>query len=351
MYAYSKVPGLVVPIPGTWGRFSIVRDLGLFDNFEQCRVPILDGLADLRPSIYGKRFATETICALAFMPVFIPLDKLSELELAGDETLKYWKFPMHGIESDTMPGFYHIPRFTRYLISRDCRIFSTQTGKFLKCHVSSAGYSSIRVTDDKDTSQVVSVHVLVATTFKGSWNVHEGMHVDHIDGNRLNNELDNLEWVSQAENNRRAKLHEYNRPTRRRVLVRNIADDTVEIHESIAAVARRFDVRPSSIFHHLNSANRFPVYKREFLIWYEGDNGGKLVDGHLESIKFSSRPRQVVAKSIETSTETTYASASEFCRATGLSRKRAFNSLTNGNQKVIDGLVFKYLDDPREWIV
>lgn len=44
------------------------------------------------------------------------------------------------------------------------------------------------------------VHRLVALHFVDGYK--PGLHVNHKDGNRLNNRFDNLQWTTQAENNR-----------------------------------------------------------------------------------------------------------------------------------------------------
>lgn len=55
--------------------------------------------------------------------------------------------------------------------------------------------------DGKKKGYSRNTHVLLAETFMGK---HPGMVPDHIDGNRRNNRLDNLEWVTQGDNQRRA---------------------------------------------------------------------------------------------------------------------------------------------------
>lgn len=48
----------------------------------------------------------------------------------------------------------------------------------------------------------VSVHLLVARTFLPGY--EEGADVNHKDGNKTNNRLKNLEWLSRSENHRHA---------------------------------------------------------------------------------------------------------------------------------------------------
>ena len=66
----------------------------------------------------------------------------------------------------------------------------------MKGHASTGGY---RVTLWKDgKSQGWLVHRLVALAFLGI--PKEGMTVNHIDGDRSNNRVENLEWLSRGDN-------------------------------------------------------------------------------------------------------------------------------------------------------
>lgn len=72
----------------------------------------------------------------------------------------------------------------------------------LKEHLTINGYHQIQLWKD---SKVVNklVHILVWETFHGCTKP-SNMDIDHIDGNKDNNRLDNLELVDRKENMRRA---------------------------------------------------------------------------------------------------------------------------------------------------
>ena len=61
----------------------------------------------------------------------------------------------------------------------------------------SSGYCEVMICDS-----TFKVHRLVARAFLGPPPSEAAWQVNHIDGNRSNNRKDNLEWVSQSENNR-----------------------------------------------------------------------------------------------------------------------------------------------------
>ena len=70
-------------------------------------------------------------------------------------------------------------------------------GKVLKSPVNSHGYRQIGVYRDKKR-KVFRVHGLVASAFIGNRPI--GLTVNHIDGNKLNNNASNLEYCTPSEN-------------------------------------------------------------------------------------------------------------------------------------------------------
>lgn len=72
------------------------------------------------------------------------------------------------------------------------------------CAPCSSRYKRVHFTVDS-VKYVIYEHVAIKVLFDGIENVRKGLIVDHIDGNRLNNHVNNLEWVTIEENNRRAK--------------------------------------------------------------------------------------------------------------------------------------------------
>lgn len=84
-----------------------------------------------------------------------------------------------------------------YLVYTDGRVQNKTTLKFLKPRITGAGYLSVKI---KGKSEYM--HRLVATLFLTK---PLGKEVNHKDGNKQNNCLSNLEWVTHQENMRHAK--------------------------------------------------------------------------------------------------------------------------------------------------
>lgn len=73
-------------------------------------------------------------------------------------------------------------------------------GHMMATHVTNSGYLSVNLCrGNKYTSY--DVHRLVAIAFLGVHAV-DGLEVNHIDEDKRNNKVDNLEWVTKSQNNR-----------------------------------------------------------------------------------------------------------------------------------------------------
>lgn len=106
-----------------------------------------------------------------------------------------------------------IKEFDRYMINKKGQVFSCLKGRGvktvnsfepqreLKAVIDTTGYLVVNLTDG--TRKVNrSIHRLLATTYIP--NPKNLPHVNHIDGNKTNNSLDNLEWVTVKRNTQHA---------------------------------------------------------------------------------------------------------------------------------------------------
>ena len=85
----------------------------------------------------------------------------------------------------------------KYQISNIGRVRNKTTKKILKKRIGTSGYYKVNLYSNKQV-KTIEVHRLVAETFiENPKNKNE---VNHIDGNKLNNNINNLEWVTHKEN-------------------------------------------------------------------------------------------------------------------------------------------------------
>lgn len=75
-------------------------------------------------------------------------------------------------------------------------------GFVLKTQVDNRGYVSVNLRKKGErNSNRYCVHILVIETFNPEGRLNENYVVDHMDGNKNNNTLTNLQWVTKQENN------------------------------------------------------------------------------------------------------------------------------------------------------
>jgi hypothetical protein len=88
------------------------------------------------------------------------------------------------------------------MVYSDGRIQHIKKGNFLK-PVKIQGYATVKMVIEKKVRKHFYVHRIIAETFIP--NPENKREVNHKDFNRLNNHMDNLEWVTPEENMDHAK--------------------------------------------------------------------------------------------------------------------------------------------------
>lgn len=101
--------------------------------------------------------------------------------------------------------YYLIPGYQRYAINDFGELLTIATGKKAKPYHNFKGYLVYYLTSDTGYRGPVTVHRLLMLAFKYPKLFNpKNMTIDHIDGDKRNNDLNNLEWVSATENIKRA---------------------------------------------------------------------------------------------------------------------------------------------------
>lgn len=94
----------------------------------------------------------------------------------------------------------------RFLISNDGLLYSLKTNKILKQHLNKQGYYVYAASLGKrGKNKIIKIHRAVALMFVEGYK--KGLVVNHKDGDKLNNNYENLEWITQKENTLHALKH------------------------------------------------------------------------------------------------------------------------------------------------
>jgi len=94
--------------------------------------------------------------------------------------------------------------YLNYVILEDGSIFSKYIRDYLEPSINKDEYYVVSLCKDREAKNF-SVHIIIATAFIPNPNNHP--YVNHKDMNKLNNRVENLEWVTAAENNRHARAN------------------------------------------------------------------------------------------------------------------------------------------------
>ena len=92
-----------------------------------------------------------------------------------------------------------VEAFPNYIISNTGVLKNTKTNKVIKPHLSNTGYYVCSMSNNGKISSS-NIHTLVAKAFVDNPNPTLYTEVHHIDGDKLNNNADNLKWVTRQEN-------------------------------------------------------------------------------------------------------------------------------------------------------
>lgn len=118
--------------------------------------------------------------------------------------------------------------------------------KFLKPNINNSGYLNVRLKDSDENVKTYLVHRLVALSFIR--NTENKEYVNHIDGNKLNNNINNLEWSTPSENNFHSIKSNLNKCTRSVIMVNSLSKEIIKIFPSLHEADRQTGIDYRKIY-------------------------------------------------------------------------------------------------------
>ena len=96
------------------------------------------------------------------------------------------------------PGTAVVPGFSRYAVTEDGQIINRKTKRVLRQYVDKSGYRRVGIIDDIGKQRGQYVHRIVLAAFTPNPEGYSECH--HIDSDKTNNHLLNLQWVTHKQN-------------------------------------------------------------------------------------------------------------------------------------------------------
>lgn len=104
------------------------------------------------------------------------------------------------VESAEYPGYYIIPYYSNYVISKTGRLLKRSDGREIEASEGNLGYWTYRMCGDDGNTQNRLRHRILAYAFLPYPADVEFLDVNHLDGVPGNDVLENLEWATRSEN-------------------------------------------------------------------------------------------------------------------------------------------------------
>lgn len=260
----------------------------------------------------------------------------------------YWCF--------TMSDFYKILSHSKYTISKKGIIINTTPFKgggnwntVLTGTISGSGYLTYRLTDDSGKTKSWGIHRLLAWVFIADFDNIDGLVVNHIDGNKLNNDLSNLEITTYQENLEHAGrlgLTDKCKP----MMIRNVKTDKVMKFPSIKKAAEYLNVSAEVVSARL--VNGEEIIYSDFNQYKLGeDDFKKLEVGNvLDQIHFG-RKQRIYKRCLKTNEVTAFDSCRELAKEMNVSEASISVWARLKTQPILKGFVqIQLAKDLTDWV-
>lgn len=235
-----------------------------------------------------------------------------------------------------------------YLVYEDGRVFNFKTGRFLNGTVGNSGYHQYRLKNINNKYTTIGIHRLLLSTFKPIKNLNE-LVVNHIDGDKSNNSLSNLEWCTYKENQTHAGklgLTEKCKP----IACIKYPELTVQEFNSIIECSDFFGVPKDYISYRINEGTD-RVFPEGYIYVLKKDLESvlqKLVEGNVPENKYG-RSRPIKVKNIIDDVVTVYENITTLSKELDVGFTTLVSWIKDNDRLYLGKYLFKYLEDDSPW--
>lgn len=222
---------------------------------------------------------------------------------------------------------------TSYYITEDGKCYNSNTGKYLKGQIIS-GYLSYNLTLNSGDKKRFYAHKLMAETFIPTSDKNK-TQVNHKDGNKLNNTIDNLEWVTPSENQQHALQHEL-----------RSYDHVFCFDKNKKLIAEYINIPEASKAAQISYSIIAQELKKEIKSLSGGFYWSRIKElGETKNYSANGKAKVVYQYDLNGKFITSYPSTGIAAKALGLNTSSHIGECCRGKTKTYKGFIWRYADD------
>jgi DNA-directed RNA polymerase II subunit RPB2 len=157
-------------------------------------------------------------------------------------------------DSFELAQFTDIPNYNKYMASKNGEIYSKNIKRLCRITVLPNGYHKIKMKSDSNVYKDLYIHVIIAMTYL-NYAPSNKYVINHIDGNKGNNNLENLEIVTQKDNMKHSVMINNDKLYRRAVCYTD-NDNNIIAYKSAKEASINTGIDNSSILKSCKSDNK-----------------------------------------------------------------------------------------------
>lgn len=222
---------------------------------------------------------------------------------------------------------------TFYFITQDGKCYNQKTGKYLKGQINSKnGYFSYILTLPNGRKKRCYAHRLVAQAYIKNNDPKNKTEINHKDGNKLNNSVENLEWVTPFENQNHALQNTYSH-----VFCFNKSKELVAEYINIAEASKAVGLSRGMIIQELNK----PIKTLTGNFYWSREP----ILGQTKDYVNLGKAKEVYQYDLNGKFINKYKSTGEAARSLGLNSSTHISECCRGKIKTYKNFIWRYSED------
>lgn len=253
-------------------------------------------------------------------------------------------------EIQNAPGFYEIPGFDNYGISREGVVINRATNSTTLGYVTERGYCRFNLIMTNGETYNAGRHRLLCMTFKDDGRDFSNFHVNHINLVPGDDRLENLEWLSCKENVRHA-LQSGKSNDSLRVQTKHAYSGVVETFDSIGQCSKHNNLSIYAVRHRLRlGPNRVAPDRKQYR-FYSMDPWPSLNENDVnELLLLNDCSIKVSCKHLISGIVLDFDSVTDLSKFLGFTVSAVAKWLREDLQPVVrGGFLIKYRSDNHSW--